>query len=251
MSERLKALRTSVDHLHSVAERIDPAAYEASAFPSEWSIADTFSHLGSGAVIGQRRLEDSVEHREPDPAFNASVWDEWNAKSPAAQVQDSLEADESFIARLEGATETQQADVQFSMGPFNFDFDGLVALRLGEHVLHTWDVEVTLDPAATLANSTANLILDGIQMIVSFAGKSNGEEKTLKVRTLDPVRNFELVFTPDSVSLNETDSDGSPDVEIPAETFVRLIYGRLDAHHTPTVVDGDEIDSLRKAFPGL
>ena len=33
------------------------------------------------------------------------------------------------------------------MGPMQFDFGGLVGLRLNEHTLHTWDIEVVDDPS--------------------------------------------------------------------------------------------------------
>jgi len=40
--------------------------------------------------------------------------------------------------------------------------------------------------------------------------------------------------------------------EIAAEAFVRLIYGRLDAAHTPPVENvGVELDELRQIFPGF
>ena len=146
MSDRLRVLGDSVEHLRDVASKIDPSDYTSRAYPSEWSIADTFSHLGSGAVIGQRRFEDSLAQRESDPAFNTSVWDEWNAKDPSAQVADSLASDASLLSTLEASTDEQRSDFHTSMGPFEFDFDGIVGLRLGEHVLHTWDIEVTKQP---------------------------------------------------------------------------------------------------------
>jgi hypothetical protein len=39
---------------------------------------------------------------------------------------------------------------------------------------------------------------------------------------------------------------------MPAESFIRLVYGRLDAEHTPPSVLGDEaaLDQLRLVFPG-
>ena len=38
---------------------------------------------------------------------------------------------------------------------------------------------------------------------------------------------------------------------MPAEAFIRLVYGRLDPAHTPAV-DGDAalLDQLRATFPG-
>lgn len=251
MVDRLQILGESVRHLRDVASRIEPTDYTSPAYPSEWSIADTFSHLGSGAVIGERRFEDSIADRESDPAFNTSVWDEWNAKDPVSQVTDCLGSDAAFQASLELATDEQRRSFHFMMGPFAFDFDGLVGLRLGEHVLHTWDVEVTIDPHATLPNNAANAILDGVQFIVARTGKPTGETKEVTLRSVDPVRNFTLVLDVDSVELVETRHEGSVDLEIPAKALVRLIYGRLDETHTPGSVRGDVVNDLRRVFPGF
>jgi uncharacterized protein (TIGR03083 family) len=251
MSDRLKVLRDSVSHLGVVASKIDAKDYPASAYPSEWTIADTFSHLGSGAVIGERRFEDTIAQRESDPTFNTSVWDEWNAKDPAAQVTDCLVSDAAFLSSLEGATEEQRRAFQMMMGPIAFDFDGLVGLRLGEHVLHTWDVEVSFSPQATLSNDAANAILDSIQFVVVRTGKPTGETRNVTVRTSEPVRDFTVVLGVDSVDLVETQHEGAVDLEIPGEAFVRLIYGRLDTEHTPDSVDGDVVNDLRRVFPGF
>lgn len=42
------------------------------------------------------------------------------------------------------------------------------------------------------------------------------------------------------------------DITMPAEAFIRLVYGRLDPAHTPPS-DGDtaHLDELRRAFPGI
>jgi hypothetical protein len=42
-------------------------------------------------------------------------------------------------------------------------------------------------------------------------------------------------------------------LRLPAEAFVRLVYGRLDADHTPESVAAEDIDldDLRAAFPGF
>ncbi|HVA53257.1 MAG TPA: maleylpyruvate isomerase family mycothiol-dependent enzyme [Acidimicrobiales bacterium] len=251
MSDRLPVLRESVRHLSDVASKIGAADYTSSAYPSDWTVADTFSHLGSGAVIGQRRFEDAVAHRESDPAFNASVWDEWNAKDPTAQVEDCLASDVALLAALETSTGQQRDDFRFMMGPFAFDFNGLVGLRLSEHVLHTWDVEVPFYPRATLPNDAANAILDSIQFIVARTAKPTGETKHVTVRTIDPVRDFSLVLDVDSVDLVEAQREGAVDLEISAEALVRLIYGRLDEEHSPTSVSVDAVDYLRRVFPGF
>jgi len=54
------------------------------------------------------------------------------------------------------------------------------------------------------------------------------------------------------VSLTATEADPAVDVELPAEAFVRLVYGRLDPDHTPPFHgEATALDQLRHAFPGL
>jgi hypothetical protein len=202
-------------------------------------------------VIGKQGFENSITDREPDPAFNTSVWDEWNAKLPADQVSDSLLSDAAYLAVLEGATDDERVKFRMNLGPFVFDFDGLVGLRLGEHVLHTWDVEVPFNPSATLTSEAADAILDKLQFVAARAAKPNGVVQDVTVRTSDPVRTFTLALKGDSAVLSETTLDGAADLEIPAEAFVRLVYGRLDPGHTPDSVTGDALDLLRGVYPGF
>jgi len=42
------------------------------------------------------------------------------------------------------------------------------------------------------------------------------------------------------------------ELRLPAEAFVRLVYGRLGPHHTPPVeADVIDLDELRQLFPGF
>jgi uncharacterized protein (TIGR03083 family) len=251
VSNGLQALHNSVSHLKDLADGMTPEYYTSSAYPSEWTIADTFSHLGSGAVIGKQGFENSITGREPDPAFNTSVWDEWNAKAPADQISSCLVSDAAFLAVLEGATEEERRTFSMNLGPFAFDFAGLVGLRLGEHVLHAWDVEVPFNPAATLPSDAADAILDNLQFVAARAAKPHGVTQDVTVRTSDPVRTFTLALSGETAELRETSLDGAADLEIPAEAFVRLIYGRLDPAHTPDSVSGDVVELLRSVYPGF
>jgi uncharacterized protein (TIGR03083 family) len=251
VDSQLTALRSSVDHLREVASRIDASEFEASAYPTKWSIADVFSHIGSGAVILRRRAEDIIAGVESDEGFNQSVWDEWNAKPPAAQVADALVADAALLERFDSLTDEQRDGFRFQMGPMNLDFAGLVGLRLNEHVLHTWDVEVAIDPAAALPSDEAGVVVDNLAMIVMFTGKASGQTRVWHVRTTDPSRDFSLSFGPDSVELSPGHSGVTADLVLPAESFVRLVYGRLDPDHTPTSIESGDLDELRKAFPGI
>jgi uncharacterized protein (TIGR03083 family) len=251
VSDRLQALRNSVQHLHEVASQLDPAQYTSPAYPSDWTTADTFSHLGSGAVIGQQSFENSLFDRDADPSFNTSTWDEWNAKDPTDQITECLISDAAYLAALEASSEEQRETFRMNMGPHTFDFEGLVGLRLGEHVLHTWDIEVPFRPDATLTSEAASAVLDGIQFVASRAAKPTGDARAITIRTSDPVRDFTLILDEDSVEFVENPHDGDVDLEIPAEALVRLIYGRLDEAHAPASVSGDVVDYLRTLYPGF
>jgi uncharacterized protein (TIGR03083 family) len=251
MTKPLPVLRASTVHLRSVIEsngELDPGT---SAYPTDWSIANTMSHIGSGAVILKQRFEDVVTGQESDAGFNQSVWDEWNAKSPADQVSEALVADQALVLALEALSEEKRKTFRLIMGPFDLDFDGFVVLRLGEQALHTWDVEVAIDSTATLSSDVAEVILRSLPRLVAFTGKANDETKEVSVRTIEPARDLMIVFSGDSVSLIDAPHSGAVDVELPAEAFVRLVYGRLDAQHTPPGLNNDSLEALRKAFPGF
>jgi len=250
MKESLKQLHQSVGHLAEVIEKMDPAKYTSPAYPKEWSIADTMSHLGSGAVILSQRFDDVVAGVEYDQSFHQGVWDEWNAKEPQAQVADALAADNALLDRLQMIDEEGRDKFQFSMGPMTFDFNGFVCLRLNEHILHTWDVEVSLDGSATLPASAVEVTIDLLPMYVGWAAKPIGEDLELRVHTSDPERSLILTFAGESIALVVNEHGGNIDLELPGESFARLVAGRLDPKHTPRGVEGEHLDDLRRAFPG-
>ena len=76
MTHPLDALESSVAYLRALVEGLDESQYVASAHPSEWTVADTMSHLGSGAVIMKRRFDDAIAGTETPSEFNQSVWDD-------------------------------------------------------------------------------------------------------------------------------------------------------------------------------
>ena len=273
MNNQLHALQQSVSRLRSIVDSLQPSQLSSPAYPTEWTIADTLSHIGSGAVITRSAIEAAASGTPVVDGFNQSVWDEWNAKSPADQAADTLVSDQALLDRIAELSDDQQASMQFSIGPMSLDFSSYLAMRLAEHALHTWDVEVTVDAAATLSADAAGVILDLLPMIARFAAKPDGSERNLVIRTAEPSGGFILTTTVDGVSLAssdnradgptavDTDTDTGTDTdtdtgtgtgtEIAAEAFVRLVYGRLDPANTPTSADTAEIASLRPLFPGF
>ncbi|MGH9044235.1 MAG: maleylpyruvate isomerase family mycothiol-dependent enzyme [Acidimicrobiales bacterium] len=245
-----EALRASVDRLRSLVKDMGDADFAAQAYPTEWTVADTLSHLGSGAVINRRRLEAGLEGQPVPDGFNQSVWDAWNAKPPAAQVQDALAEDERLVEAIGALGPEDRERFHTQMGPMTLDFSAFVTARLSEHALHTWDIAVVRDPKAQVGEEAVPHLLGRIAFMASFHAKPLGSDGVIHVRTTDPERNFTVILMPDKVDFS-AGGEGTPDIEMPAEALIRLIYGRLDLDHTPSVTDASHaLDDLRLAFPG-
>ena len=125
-------------------------------------------------------------------------------------------------------------------------------MRLSEHAVHTWDIAVALDPAATVAPDAVGLLIDTLGPLVARAAKPPGQQRRLRVSTTSPVRHYVLDLG-DTVTLTPTDGDAvRPELALPAEAFLRLVYGRLDPEHTPPVeAQNVDLDELRQVFPGF
>jgi uncharacterized protein (TIGR03083 family) len=244
------ALRFSVDRLRDLAAPMSEEELTAGAYPTEWTVAQVLSHLGSGAVITQRRLEDALAGQDTPDDFAPGVWSSWNAKEPAEQRNAALAADTALLARIEAVPPDARNAFTSAMGPMTLGFAQFVGMRLNEHAFHTWDIEVVADPAATIPAPVAALVVDNLELVARFTGKPTGDTTTITVATTDPQRAFTVDLTPGGVALTPGAAAGSPDVELPAEAFSRLVYGRLDAQRTPPGEHGPALDILRRLLPG-
>src|ERR1700722_1592797 len=168
MENPVGALRASVDRLHALASGLDDTQLVSPSYCDDWSIAQVLSHLGSGAVISRRGLQAVLAGTAAPEDFNQSVWDEWNAKSPRAQADDALAADEALTQALEAVDEAERARLTFSLGPMSLGFNDMFGLRLNEHVFHTWDIAVMFDDAAGLPGDATALVVDNLSLIARF-----------------------------------------------------------------------------------
>jgi hypothetical protein len=136
------------------------------------------------------------------------------------------------------------------MGPLTLDFEQFVAMRLNEHALHTWDIDVVGDPTATIPQQAAELVVDNLDLIARFTATPTGDIAMITVATTDPGRRFAVELTHEAVTFGPSADTSDPDLELPAEAFARLVYGRLDPEHTPAGDHGPAINVLRRVFPG-
>jgi uncharacterized protein (TIGR03083 family) len=250
----IRALRHSHDRLQALVEPLDPGQLRQRSYDSEWSIAQVLSHIGSQSEIFVLWLEAGLSGQDP-PGRDAfgPIWDKWNAKNPQDQAADALQADQATIERFESLDADQQARLRLQMFGMDLDTTALARMRLSEHAVHTWDVAVALDPSATVAPDAVALLVDMLSQFVARAAKPDGKRRKVRVATTDPERRFTLETAGEAVTLTASPGDeGRPELRLPAEAFVRLLYGRLDPDHTPPVEsDGVDLDELRRLFPGI
>jgi uncharacterized protein (TIGR03083 family) len=249
----IEALRHSHDTLRAVAGRLGADQLERRSYASEWSIAQVLSHLGSQAEIFGLLLDAGLSGQDPPgQEVFPPIWEAWNAKSPQAQAADALRADQAITERFESLDAEQRDRLRLRVFGMDLDTAGLARMRLGEHAAHTWDVAVALDPAATLNADAVTLLLDTLGQLAARTAKPGGQQRRLRVSTTSPVRHYMLDIG-ETVTLTPTEDDGiRPELALPAEAFIRLVYGRLDPAHTPPVETRNvDLDEMRRVFPGV
>ena len=145
----ISALRHSHDRLRASVQSLGSDQLSQRSYPSEWTIAQVLSHLGSQAEIFGQILEAGLAGQEPPgPGDFPPIWAKWNAKDPQAQAADALRADLATLERLESMDAGERERLHLNLFGMDIDTTGFARLRVSEHAVHTWDVLVALDPAA-------------------------------------------------------------------------------------------------------
>lgn len=225
----------------------------------EWTVAQVLSHLGSGAELTSGTLRRAQDDQEP--ALEAEqVWARWDAMTPREQADGFLRADtdlaDAFDALDDATRRSLSADLGFLPEPVGLDV--VSGMRLNEAVLHAWDVEVAFDPAARIPTGIAEVLLEQYRgplgFLLGFAARPDqlGRPATLAVRCTEPAVTLGLALG-DRAGL--VDAPDAPDgaLELPLESFLRLLSGRLTEPYTPAAVavsGSVSLDELRRVFPG-
>jgi uncharacterized protein (TIGR03083 family) len=261
VGELLSILRESHHQLTALAGRLRPADLSHPSYARQWTVAQVYSHLGSGAEIGlaavRTALNGGVAPPHPQP-----LWERWNAKTPGAMASDYADADDRYLTTVEGPDDATRERLRVPFHLDQVDLSTYLTLRLTEHTLHNWDIRVTFDPQATLAPAAVPLLID-----ILVTGAAEVSDRTTATRltpaeliitSIEPDSRY-LLTIDESVSLRLLDEHaaaiqpGAGRLELPTEALMRLVAGRLDPQHTParSVSDGRPIlNDLRQLFPG-
>jgi hypothetical protein len=85
--------------------------------------------------------------------------------------------------------------------------------------------------------------------MAGFMGKKPQTSKVVEVTTTDPAMTFTL--DTGGVTLTPGSTGASATLALPAEAFVRLVYGRLDDDADITSAVGITVPELQAVFPGF
>ncbi|WP_029135539.1 maleylpyruvate isomerase family mycothiol-dependent enzyme [Nakamurella lactea] len=248
----IAAIRESHQQLAAALTPLDGAQVETESYDDGWSIAQVASHLGSQAEIFDLALTAGLSgSAAPEMVQFREIWDRWDTTEPVEQVRRSLSVDDALVSRFEQLTTADQEKFRVQLFGSDLNLVDLLGMRLGEHVVHTWDIAVALDPSATLSVPAVELLIDTMPERVARLGKATETGDDIAIDTQAPDREYTLTTSPE-VTLTAGGARTGQPLTLPAEALIRLFYGRLDAEHTPASVAGDErLGALRSAFPGI
>ena len=215
-------------------------------------IAQVLSHLGSGAVIMRRRLEDIRAGTATPDDFAPVGVGRVERQDARAQADDALVADEAVLQALEAVDEGERARLTFSMGPLSPRLQRsspACASTSTSSTAGTSRSSSTTPPACpptpppwwstTSPSSRAS------------AGGPTARSAPWPCGPPTPSAHVTLRLSADGVELTRRARAGARRSTLPAEALWRLVYGRLDPDHTPAFTgDAALLDALRAVFPG-
>lgn len=261
--EVLGLLRGVHGRLAGRAERLAGDDLGRRSFCDEWSVAQVYSHLGSGAEIGVRAIEAARQGVAPPDPWQ--VWNRWDAKDPADMVADFAPADTAYLDALDEAVAALEGGEELLI-----PIDGrpwpltlLMTARLVEMALHEWDVAVVQEPDADVDPAAASSALAAFPMAVASqavapAVAARLAPLTVGIEVLEPDDRLRLVLLPSGARLERTahwaDPPGAVLTLPDAAAWMRLVSGRwrLGVDDARTQISGELApEDLCELFPGF
>jgi uncharacterized protein (TIGR03083 family) len=254
----ISALRNEHDTVAAIAADLTDDQLTGTSGAAEWTVAQVLSHLGSGAEITLAGLQAALGEREAHgEGFNESVWDRWNAMSPADQRAGFVEHNAALVSAFEALDEHQRQALELPIGfmPNPLSVASFAGLRLSEVAQHDWDVRVARDPAAGLLPESADVLAEQFShelgFLLGFIGKADRIAGPVLLTLGESGYGLSIA---DSVAFVSTIEQPTANLTGPFEAAIRLLAGRLRAPYTPsdvTVTGNVTLDDLRAVFPGF
>ncbi|WP_329128603.1 maleylpyruvate isomerase N-terminal domain-containing protein [Streptomyces sp. NBC_01476] len=252
----LDALHTASKRLRSATDALSDEELRRPSFTGEWSIAQVLSHLGSAAQIGTTVLERGLagDRTAPTREDMLPLWQHWDALDAPAQRAAWQEADARHLDLLDALDADRRRTLHVPSFAGWISVTAYAGYRLSEQSVHSWDVEVALDPAATIPPRETALLWERLDLVATRF-RDAGTLARLRPRRLS----LELTG-PSRTLLLDLDRElhvrareaVRPEGTLtgPAESVLRLFYGRNRPQDPVTATGSITLDDLRALFPG-
>jgi uncharacterized protein (TIGR03083 family) len=220
--------------LRDYLEQLPPAGRTEQSAAREWKVYQVVSHLGSQAEIQLGTVNSALRDAPPlgDPERKA-IWGYFDSLQPDQVLAPFIKNNDSFIAFVEGLSEAELGrSIPWLSG--TAPIAQVLATRLGEQALHTWDIRWARDRDVRLAPETVPDLLElhiasgRLKLLAKPEQAGALAGKTAQFFVEAPATSLALKVGSESVEAFRG-RVAHPDfsVELPAEVFLRLIWGRF------------------------
>lgn len=139
-------------------------------------------------------------------------------------------------------------------GSMVMDAAGLLRMRLSEHAVHSWDVEVAVDPAARVSQDAVELLLGALPQRMQWSGKKAADPAMIANTATSPDGAYTLDTGDVTLTQGAAETPASASLELTSEALLRLVYGRVDESAVASGelrADNVTLAELRAVFPGF
>ena len=219
--------RREIDRLNAHLAQLNADGLLEQSYCLEWRIYQVVSHIASGARIFLGSLAHWFDGGPPMGREQMQlIWAKFNALEPGEMLGEFQAATTDYFARLEALPAEaglQEVDSFLGKSPVQ----DMLAMRLHEVELHTWDVLVARDRSARIPEDAVDLILPTQLRIRALRPSATLAGKRVRLQTPDGSWRRLIDFRGEKPAV-EADSTARADIQVvaPAEELCRLLGGR-------------------------
>jgi uncharacterized protein (TIGR03083 family) len=222
-----QAERSEIDRLGAHLAQLDSDGWIEQSYCLEWRIYQVVSHISSGARIFLGSLANWFDGAPPMGREQMqAIWAKFNALAPEQMLEEFQASTTDYFARLEALPSgagLQEVDGFLGKVPAR----EMLALRLSEVALHTWDVLVARDHTARIPEAVVTEILPAQLRIRALRPSTALAGKRVRLETPDGTWRQLIDFRGEKPVL-DADAAGEADIQVeaPLEEMCRLLGGR-------------------------
>ena len=223
--------RRELDRFESYLQGLDSDGWLDQSYDPDWRVYQVVSHVASQSVIYLGFLTTWFEDGPPMAQEQMqAVWNKFDTLAPSAMLPEFRQAKADYLERIGTLpADAGQKEVDSFLGKAKTET--MLALRLHEVALHSWDVYIARDRRATLPADAVTHLLP-VQLLMRGRRKPAVlDGKRVHLRATDQQWQHLIDFRGEKPAVQEGSGDGADlTLEGPVEELCRVLAGR---HHVP------------------